>query len=137
MSYCDTYEGVSVATSGQNRRPHVATGSKTLGCTPYERVAWAMLELAIEDTAILARYGLITREGKLRPWPKVRRTDWREGGKVYYDSMTIACMSDPLDHKRLRDFWLDETQGQLWCDLCGCRLPAAEIWKSILANHAK
>ena len=135
MSYCDHYEGASVANSGQNRRPHVATGDKSPERTPEELIAWAMLELAIEDTAILCRYGLIDREGELLAWPRVKRVD--KHGHTHWDAMTIACMSDTLDHARLREFWTDPTQGQLWCDLCGCRLPARDIWKSILKNHAK
>lgn len=111
------------------------TGEKSLATSPEERIAWAMLELAIEDTAILCRYGLIDREGELRAWPRVTRTD--KHGHKHFDPMTIACMNDPLDHARLRDFWTDPTQAQLWCDLCGCRLPAAEIWSAILKKHAK
>jgi hypothetical protein len=137
MSYMDHISSASVATSGCNGRPAMRTGEKSLARTPEELVAWAMLELAIEDTAILCRYGLITREGNLNNWPKVRRHDWRVGGKVYYEFMVIACMHGPRDHAHLREFWTDETQAQVWCDLCGCRLPAKDIWKSILENHAK
>jgi hypothetical protein len=46
-------------------------------------------------------------------------------------------MKDPLEHSRLREFWLDETQAQSWCDLCGCNLPAKDIWAGILKHHAK
>ena len=118
-----------------NGRAGAATGDKSPGCTPFERVAWAMLEMAIDDTKILCRYGLIKKDGELLDWPRVLRTD--EHGHRHRDPMTIATMQDPLEHARLREFWLDETQGQLWCDLCGCRLPARDIWKSILKHHAK
>lgn len=126
---------ISVASSGHNRMPSMKTGQKTLACSPEELVAWAMLELAIEDTAILCRYGLINAEGECREWPMVTRTNWR--GEQQTEPMTIACMRDPLDHARLREFWTDETQAQVWCDLCGCRLPAKDIWRSILEHHAK
>ena len=133
MSYRDHYQ-CSVAASGQNRRPHIATGDKSPERTPWELVAWAMLEMAVEDTTILARYGLFTREGKLRRWPR-QRTD--RDGYVRHEAMTIACMKDALEHARLREFWLDPTQGQHWCDLIGFKLPAREIWQSILKHHAQ
>lgn len=135
MSYRDTYAGLGIGSSGHNRRPHAATGDKSPERTPWEQAAWAMLELAINDTAILCRYGLIRRDGGLIAWPRVKRTD--KLGHHHFDPMTIACMNDPLEHARLREFWMDETQGQLWCDLCGCKLPARDIWKSILKHHAK
>jgi hypothetical protein len=135
MSYRDHYAGISIANSGQNRRPHVATGSKTPERTPWELLAWSLLELAIEDVAILARYGLITKDGDCLPWPSVTRTNWR--GETQTEHMTIACMSHPHSHHRLKEFWHDPEQGQHWCDLVGCRLPAHEIWQSILTHHAK
>lgn len=137
MSYMDRLAGVAVSTVGQNGRPRTATGEKSVAYSPEELVAWAMLELAIDDTAILCRYGLIDREGELRAWPKVRKRDVRKPDTYQWEPMTIACMRDPLDHARLREFWTDETQAQVWCDLCGCKLPAKDIWKSILENHAK
>ena len=126
---------VGVGARSHNGRHSAATGDKLPDRTPEELIAWAMLELAIEDTAILCRYGLIDREGELLAWPRVKRVD--KHGHTHWDAMTIACMSDTLEHARLREFWTDPTQGQLWCDLCGCRLPARDIWKSILKNHAK
>ena len=126
---------VGVGARSHNGRPSAATGDKSPDRTPEELIAWAMLELAIEDTAILCRYGLIDREGELLAWPRVKRVD--KHGHTHWDAMTIACMADTLEHARLRAFWTDPTQGQLWCDLCGCRLPAKDIWKSILKNHAK
>lgn len=133
MSYMD--RGFSVATSGCNGRPAMRTGEKSAARTPYEVLGWALLELAIDDTKILARYGLITREGKCLPWPMVRRKDWQGYAKT--EPMIIAQMRNPHEHERLCEFWTDPTQAQLWCDLCGCRLPAAEIFNAILENHAK
>ena len=131
----DLCTGGSVASSGHNRKPNAATGARVFEATPFEQVAWAMLQLAAEDTAILCRYGLITRKGELIAWPRVLRID--AFGHKHHDPMTIACMNDPLQHARLREFWLDETQAQGWCDLCGCRLPAKDIWKGILKHHAQ
>ncbi len=127
----------SVASSGYNGRPAMRTGENSGRRSAEENLVYAMLLLAADDTGILCRYGLITREGKLRKWPKVRRHDWREGGKVYYEHMIIACMHGPHDHARLREFWNDETQAQVWCDLVGWTMPAKDTWKRILNNHAK
>jgi hypothetical protein len=134
MSYMDRLSGAAVASSGCNGRPVMRTGEQSNAHTPEELVAWAMLKLAIEDTAILARYGLIDRRGECKPWPMVWR---REGAKQYQDHMTIACMYGPLDHVALKEFWLDPTQAQLWCDLVGFRMPAAEVWANILKENAK
>ena len=137
MSYMDRLAGVAVSTVGHNGRARAATGQKSQACSPEELVAWAMLELAIDDTAILCRYGLIDKEGELKPWPKVEKRDSRKEDTWQWEPMRIANMADPLEHAKLREFWLGETQAQVWCDLCGCRLPAKDIWKSILDNHAK
>jgi hypothetical protein len=133
----DLCTGASMSSAGNNRRPMLATGGKTPVRDGWELLAWAMLELAIEDTAILCRYGLIDSEGELLAWPKVRKRDVRKPDTYQWEPMRIANMNDGLDHGRLRDFWLEPDQAQVWCDLCGCRLPAKDIWKSILENHAK
>jgi len=133
MSY-SLLNGDQVATANWNGRSRPVTGSKSAERTPEELVAWAMLELAVEDTTILACYGLFTREGDLRAWPRKRTI---RDGYVRWEPMTIACMKDVLEHARLREFWLDPTQGQHWCDLIGFKLPATDIWKGILKHHAK
>jgi hypothetical protein len=131
----DLCTGASMSNAGNNRRPMLATGRKTPERTPWELLAWSLLELAIEDVAILARYGLITKDGECLPWPSVTRTNWR--GERQTEHMTIACMNHPHSHHRLKEFWHDQQQGQHWCDLVGCRLPAHEIWDNVLKNHAK
>ena len=131
----DLCTGASMSNAGNNRRPILATGRKTTERTPWELLAWSLLELAIEDVAILARYGLITKDGECLPWPSVTRTNWR--GETQTEHMTIACMSHPHSHHRLKEFWHDRQQGQHWCDLVGCRLPASEICDNVLKNHAK
>jgi len=130
----DLTSGENVSSSNWNGRSRAVTGSKSPERTPWELVAWAMLELAIEDTAILARYGLYTPEGECRAWPRKRTI---RDGYVRWEPMTIACMKDVLEHARLREFWLDPSQGQHWCDLIGCKLPAKDIWAGILKHHAK
>jgi hypothetical protein len=128
-------EGDVVATSSYNGRFYTtSTESKAVERQPEELLAWALLELAVDDTTILARYGLFTREGELRAWP---RRETNRDGYVRWEPIIIANMKDPLDHARLREFWLDPTQGQHWCDLIGCKLPAKDIWNGILKHHAK
>lgn len=133
MSY-SLINGDQVATANWNGRSRAATGSKSPERTPEEQIAWAMLEQAIDDTKILARYGLITADGDLMAWPRI--TVIRDG-YTRNEPMIIATMKDPLEHARLREFWLDESQAQSWCDLCGCNLPAKDIWAGILKHHAK
>ena len=125
---------VGVGARCHNGRHSAATGDKSPERTPEELIAWAMLELAVQDTTILARYGLFTREGDLRDWPRKRTVG---DGYVRWEPLTIACMKDVLEHARLREFWLDPTQGQHWCDLIGFKLPATDIWRGILKHHAK
>jgi len=129
----DLFE-LGIGAQSHNRRHAAATGTKSPERNGYELIAWAMLEMAIEDTAILARYGLYTPEGECLAWPRKRTV---RDGYTRHEPMTIACMKDPLEHARLREFWLDETQAQSWCDLCGCNLPAKDIWAGILKHHAK
>ena len=131
----DLCTGASMSSAGNNRRPILAAGRKSPVRSGWELLGWSLLELAIEDVAILARYGLITKDGECLPWPSVTRTNWR--GETQTEHMTIACMTHPHSHFRLKDFWHDLEQGQHWCDLVGCKLPAKDIWKSILKHHAK
>ena len=134
MSY-SLISGDSVSTANHNGCARVSSGSKTPERTGWELVAWALLEQAIDDTKILCGYGLINRDGELREWPRAPYKDG--GGYVRYAPMTIGGMREPFEHARLRDFWLDPTQGQHWCDLCACRLPARDIWNGILKHHAQ
>jgi hypothetical protein len=131
----DLCTGASMSSAGNNRRPILAAGRKSPVRSGWELLGWSLLELAIEDVAILARYGLITKDGECLPWPSVTRTNWR--GETQTEHMTIACMTHPHSHFRLKDFWHDPEQGQHWCDLVGCKLPATDIWNGILKNHAK
>lgn len=131
----DLTSGDAVSTANHNGHSRASTGSKSRARSGWELLGWALLELAIDDVAILARYGLITKDGECLPWPTVTRTNWR--GETQIEHMTIACMSHPHSHFRLKEFWHDPEQGQHWCDLVGCKLPAREIWEAVLKNHAK
>jgi hypothetical protein len=133
----DLTSGDQVSASNMNGRSRASTGSKSRARSGWELAGWALLELAIDDTKILCRYGLIDAEGELKPWPKVKKRDTRKPDTWQWEPMRIACMCDPLDHARLREFWLDPMQGQTWCDLVGCKLPAKDIWAGILKHHAK
>ena len=130
----DLTTGGGIGCTSHNGRFRAVSGSKSPERTPEEQIAWAMLEQAIDDTKILARYGLITADGELMAWPRI--TVIRDG-YTRNEPMIIGNMKDVLEHARLREFWLDETQAQSWCDLCGCNLPAKDIWAGILKHHAK
>lgn len=133
MSY-SLISGTHVSASNHNGRSRPVTESKSPERTPWELLAWALLEQAVDDATILARYGLIKRDGSLLPWP--RRAELREG---YWRQvpMVIATMNDPFEHVRLRDFWTDPKQAQHWCDLVGFRVPAKDVWNGILKHHAQ
>ena len=133
MSYCLT-SGTIVSASHHNGRSRAVTGRQTPERSGWELLAWEMLQQAVDDTKILCRYGLINRAGELREWPRVQVS---RDGYLRTEPMIIANFKDPLEHVRLREFWLDETQAQLWCDLCGWHLPARDTWNALLKNHAK
>jgi hypothetical protein len=130
----DLTNGENVSCANWNGRSRADTGSKSPERTPEELLVWAMLELAIDQTKILCRYGLINRHGDLREWP--RKREFREGHWRNIPRV-IATMNDPLDHWRLREFWNEPTQAQHWCDLVGFRVPAKDVWSGILKHHAK
>lgn len=127
MSFMDRLTGGDqIATSNVNGRFRAVSVTVQRDYSAEEDMAWSMLRLAVEDTAILARYGLYNSKGECQPWPM---------SKGQY--MTIACMNDPRTHIALKWFWHDKTQAQLWCDLIGCNLPARQIWAAIIKQHAR
>jgi hypothetical protein len=133
MSY-SLLNGDQVATANWNGRSRAATGSKSRERTAEESLLLELLLLALDDTKILCRYGIIRRSGELREWPKVKT--FRDGYQRV-EPMNIAGMSDPLEHFRLRKFWNEPALGQCCCNIVGFGVPAKEVWKSILKNHAK
>jgi len=126
--------GDQVATANWNGRSRAVTGAKSPETEPAKTLLLEMLLLAITDAKIFCRYGIICRNGELRQWPMVKT--FRDG-YARLEPMNIAGMSDPLEHVRLRDFWNDPAQGQYCCDLVGFGVPAKEVWRGILENHAK
>lgn len=95
-----------------------------------------VLRQAVDDLKILCGYGLITRGGRCKPWPRVKRAQ-RNGNKDE-EWMIIAGMRDPFEHEKLRDWFLLKDHGQLWCDLIGWRIPCAEIfWHIVRTKGAK
>ena len=129
----DLFQGVGARS--HNGRHSAATGDKSPELTAEERLAWAMLSHAAEETKILCGYGLIRADGSLRRWPRVKRTD--KHGHCHYDPMVIATMNDPQDHSRLKQFWNDPTQAQMWSDLIGFGLPAKDAWNGLLKTYAQ
>jgi hypothetical protein len=129
------------AASGHNGRPARAVGgSKTPERSGWELLAWAILEQAVDDLALFARYGIVTTRGKCLPWPHEmkRITKYGPQGKLgtYWHKVprNIATSKGPNDHKELRAWFLSE-HAQSFCDLIGCKLPAAEIFASTIKNH--
>lgn len=118
----------------QNGKEHYAAGhEKVREYSPYERLAWAILERAIDDLAAFAKAGVITRDGRCKRWPRLWRK--RQGRRVY-ELVAIAHIKDPMAHKMTKRFFL-QGAGQWLCDMLGCRLTAKEIYETTLRNHAK
>ena len=99
----------------------------------YVDLAWAMLKMAADDVATLCRFGIITERGKCMPWPRCVRVN--KDGTLQRQFVAIAHMHGPNDHRQLRDFFLDETQGQYWADLVGWKTPMRECWQHSLKNN--
>lgn len=127
--------------SAHNRRPARAVGaSKDPERSGWELLAWAILEQAVDDLVIFARYGLITQKGKCLPWPTQIKmiTKWGANGKrgtyphrVY---RSIAACHGPNEHRELVA-WFKSDAAQEFCDWIGCKLPAKEIFEATLKNH--
>lgn len=129
----------SYGTRAHNGRVRSVYGDKTPERSPWEELGWAILEQAVTDLALFARYGIVTAAGQCLPWPHdmKRRIKWSGSGPEYYwckIPRTIASSHGPNDHKKLCEWWLSADAQQL-CDWIGCRLPAKEIFHSTLKNH--
>lgn len=129
------------AVSGHNGRPARAIGgSKTPERTGWELLAWAILEQAVDHLATYCRYGLITTKGKCLPWPcqvKMITKPNRYGKLTTYPHRiprVIAGADDPSEHRKLVA-WFKSEAAQEFCDLIGCRLPAAEIFSNTIKHH--
>jgi hypothetical protein len=115
----------STSMNGQTRC--AADSDKTPERTPYELLAWAILEQAVDDLANLCRWGVITKQGDCRPWPSTVKF---KGGYHVRVLVTIAAMRGPNDHRTLKS-WLLSKESKAFCDLIGCRLDPSEIfWKT-------
>ena len=129
------------AVSGHNGRPARAIGGgKTPERTGWELLAWAILEQAVDDLATYCRYGIITTKGKCLPWPyhikmitKVSRYG-KLGTYPHKIPRVIAGADDPNEHRSLVA-WFKSDAAQDFCDLIGCRLPAAEIFSNTIKHH--
>jgi len=101
--------------------------------SPYEEIAWAIIEQAVDDLKLLCRRGLITKEGTcLNAWPK--RIEIDNNGYRCNRTALIDQMRDPLAHFKLREFFLDGV-GQGWCDLLNSRFDAPQIYAMVTQEH--
>ena len=103
-------------------------------------VAWAILEQAVDDLATYCRFGIITTKGKCLPWPyhiklitKVSRYG-KLGTYPHKIPRVIAGGDEPHEHRALVA-WFKSSAAQDFCDLIGCRLPAAEIFSNTIKHH--
>jgi hypothetical protein len=123
----------------QNGRLRVASLSKSPERSPWELLAWAILEQAVDDLVLFCRFGIITQQGKCLPWPTTvkRRIKWTTKGPQYCLGRiprNIATCKGPNDHKMLKA-WLLSEDAVTFCDLIGCRLPPSEIFWNTIKNH--
>jgi hypothetical protein len=116
-----------------NGKYRCATGTNGDERTPIELLGWAILEQAVDDLALLCRWGLITPNGQCLPWPQKRKFN---GGYWCSVNRPVGTLRGPHDHKQLRA-WFNSDYAQEFCDLIGCRLNPREIWQSTLSNNAR
>lgn len=130
----------SYGSTSHNGRVRSMNERKTQERSVWELLAWAILEQAVDDLVIFARYGLITQKGKCLPWPTQIKmiTKWGANGKrgtyphrVY---RSIAACHGPNEHRELVA-WFKSDTAQEFCDWIGCKLPAKEIFEATLKNH--
>ena len=129
----------SYGTTSHNGRVRSVYSEKSPERSCWEELAWAILEQAVDDLAVFARWGIVTPKGKCLPWPHEvkRRIKWTLTGPQYFwqrVNRTIASSHGPNDHRQLCAWFLSDEAQQL-CDLIGCRLPAQEIFYSTLKHH--
>lgn len=129
----------SYCASSHNRRPALSNNGKTPERSGWELLAWAILEQAVDDLALFARWGLIGPRGNCLPWPSTmkQRIKWLRGKWVYvYERVphNIASCKGPNDHRQLKAWFLSKDANE-FCDLIGCRLPAREIFWSTIKHH--
>ena len=126
--------------SAINGNPMTATGHKSPERSGYELLAWAILEQAVDDLATYCRYGLIDPQGNCGPWPyEMRRRFKMHRGRLecfnHKSRAQICCCTGPHEHRQLRA-WFLSGEAQIFCDLIGCNLPAAEIFESTVKHQA-
>ena len=126
---CDLEHGFGA--SSHNGRLRVAFTDKTPERSPYELLAWAILEQAVDDLVTYCRYGIVTTDGRCLPWPAERH--FQQGYWVRLPK-TIAASRGPFDHAQLCA-WFLSAEADTFCDLIGCKLPAAEIFWSTVKHH--
>ena len=130
----------SFAAATHNGKPALANDAKSPERSGWELLAWAILEQAVDDLAVFARWGIISPAGNCLPWPTEIKRRIKVGRKgqleVFYHRCpkTIASSHGPHDHRQLRAWFLSDA-AQEFCDLIGCRLPAREIFTSTIKNQ--
>jgi hypothetical protein len=108
--------------------------------SPWELLAWAVLEQAVSDLALFARYGIITPQGKCLPWPTTMQQITKYGPNrklgTYWHCVprTIASSHGPNDHKQLVA-WFMSPEAQAYCDLLDCKMPAKDIFTQTIRHH--
>ena len=97
----------------------------TNGCI---EMATSGLLWAVRDLRTFCGYGLFTKTGKTKPWPKIKSEDgsWR--------FIIINGIRDPHEHKRLKHYFL-HGEIQRLCDWVQWEYPADEMFWRIVKRE--
>ena len=130
-----------ICVASHNGKPSRSVGGDpSLDRSGWELLAWAILEQAVADLVLFARFGIITTSGKCLPWPTTmkRITKYGPSGKLctYWHRVprNLATAKGPNEHRELKAWFLSD-HAQSFCDLIGCKLPAKEIFHNTLKTH--
>lgn len=119
----DTYNGKWMPATERAESPRTA----------WENVGIALLFQAVADLKLLCGYGLITKEGRCKRWPrKVGRCAY---GHKKTNFMILNGVRDPFSHKKLKAWFLTPGHAQQWCDLLGWPTPASEMFWRIVQRE--
>jgi hypothetical protein len=106
----------------------------------WELLAWAVLEQAVSDLGLFARWGIVTASGRCLPWPTQMKRRVKVGRRGQLEEFyhrvprTIASSHGPNDHKQLVAWW-KSPEAQSYCDLLNCTLPAHDIFRQTIRTH--
>ena len=122
-----------VSARSHNGKTMTSVTGHTSTVSPAETLVWAMLALATEDVAHLARRRIIDTDGWCAPWPM--ESHLGADGCVRTRPKMVVGMRHADDAISVRHFFVNGA-AQEWGDLVGLRIPATEVFYKTLKTHA-